>query len=74
MDRWGPKYVGLTCVMNKLTHQNTLCILLDCIYSKSGILAGLLAAGLLESLAKLPAIRQKQSAPTRKTDNSAKPT
>ena len=32
MDRWGPKHVELTYVMNKLTHWNTLCILLDCIY------------------------------------------
>jgi hypothetical protein len=32
MDQWGPKHVQLTYVMNKLTHWNTLCILLDCIY------------------------------------------
>ena len=32
MGRWGPKHVELTYVMNKLTHWNPLCILLDCIY------------------------------------------
>ena len=32
MDRWGPKHVELTYVLNKLTHWNTFCILLDCIY------------------------------------------
>ena len=32
MDQWGPKHVELTYVMNKLTHYNTLCILLECIY------------------------------------------
>ena len=30
MDRWGPKHVELTYVMNKLI-KNTLCVLLDCI-------------------------------------------
>ena len=29
MDRWSPKRVELTQVLNKLTHWNTLCILLD---------------------------------------------
>ena len=32
MDRWGPKHVQLTHVMNKLTHWNTLCIFLVCIH------------------------------------------
>ena len=32
MDRWGPKHVELTYVMNKLAHWITLCILLDCKY------------------------------------------
>ena len=32
MDRWGPKHVELTYVMNKLNYLKTLCILLDCIY------------------------------------------
>ena len=32
MDRWGPKHVELTYVMNKLIIKTTLCILLDYIY------------------------------------------
>ena len=32
VDRWGPKHVEVTYVMNKLNHKTTLCILLDCIY------------------------------------------
>ena len=35
MDRWGPKHVELTYVMNKLSHRKTLCILLDYIYIKA---------------------------------------
>ena len=37
MDRWGPKHVELTYVMNKTYSLKTLCILLDCIYIKSGM-------------------------------------
>ena len=32
MDRWGPKHVELTYVMNKLNHWKILCILLYGIY------------------------------------------